>query len=383
MSNMRWQDLLGGFNESKTADTQDDETTPLNFQQLASVAAGKEASEDESEFYSSMFAPAKTSVFHDFFEEKQASIRKVALPGGAPGMAPAFAVGDEVSVRMGASDFKGTVEAIDGDQVTISKGKITKTVPIGDVKSLAEIENKNQEIRQRDDEDHAQQERAEQDAATQEHQERVKRLTQSEATGTYDQLANYLMSAGYKLKLDVSDAQLEEFSNKYQELSGEELNATSRPKADAHANKGGWTVEFADTPVVRKFLPWPIDVERTGLSPRPGEGNERAVTNGKTIKVRYNRPVWELIARGLRYTATDDAQEVRVSSLKTSHKAIPRKGDMDYARLKIAIQNLHMPNPMKGVMGGPSDEEAKAVLAEYGLVWDEAQSRPVAMNKAV
>lgn len=463
MSNLRWQDLMGSASFDKVAD---DESSPLNFEQLASIAETehKEA-EDDSAQYSEMFAPAKTSAFTDYLKPKTADEfdsvanddedilteacmtaskkghRKTA-DAAAPGAAYDLKIGDAAIAQVPGATFEGVVIAIEGDKITLERevnGKTyTRAFAKGNVKPAAAVAEHKQQRQQEDEAERAETERAEQDAASQEQQERIKRLTQSEATGTYDQLAGYLGSAGYKLKLDVSDEQLETFANKYQELTGEELNATSRPKSPEHANKGGWTVEFADTPEVRQYLPWPIDVEKSGLAPRSGEGNERAVTNGKTIKVRYNRPVWELIARGLRYSPKDEAQEVRVSSskkarlekgssdyivvkmaarvllannnpkeVKEAHgflanrglvwsaatkkvvvasktgadkiaqQPMPQKGSPEWHELKIAIQSFQMNPAMLGVMGGPNLEEAGRTLARYGLVWDEAKNKPV------
>jgi len=223
-------------------------------------------------------------------------------------------VGDEVRVNRGHGSFlRGTVQKVLEDGIVVRNQKF----PFSAVQTEEEVEESKTRGKHQWEEEGRQRQQVEQEEMDKFRQELVKKFTQSEATGTYDQLANYLMSAGYTLKLDVSDDQLEEFSDKYHELTGEELNATSRPKSEAHAKKGGWTVVFKDTPEVRQYLPWPVDFERTGLLPRSGEGNERAVTNGKNIKVMYNRPVWELIKRGLRYTPKDDIQEVRTSSMST------------------------------------------------------------------
>jgi hypothetical protein len=71
-----------------------------------------------------------------------------------------------------------------------------------------------------------------------------------------------------------------------------------------------------------------------------------------------------------------DRRHGRTPSTKIT-KPMPEKGTPEYAQLKIAIQNLKMPAPMLGVMGGPSVEESKQILAQYGLKWDEAKGRPV------
>lgn len=41
-------------------------------------------------------------------------------------------------------------------------------------------------------------------------------------------------------------------------------------------------------------------------------------------------------------------------------------------QLQVAIGSLKAPDAMLGVMGGPSKEEAHQILAQYGLVWDDA-----------
>ena len=206
--------------------------------------------------------------------------------GEASAPAPELNVGDSVIAYPTGSTFPGTITAINGDQITIERdvnGKtFTKPFPRSIVKPAAAVEEHKQQRHQEDEAEEAEKARVVDEEAAKFKQELVKQLTQSQATGTYDQLANYLMSAGYKLKLDVSDDQVESFANQYQELAGEELNATSRPKDPKHSQKGGWTLEFDDTPQVRKFLPWPIDVEKTGLTPRSGEGNERATTSAET-----------------------------------------------------------------------------------------------------
>jgi hypothetical protein len=222
-------------------------------------------------------------------------------------------IGDEVRARVGGNYFSGTLESIEGDKAVIVNTKgLKKTVPLADVSSMEDVAQHNIDVKKRDTQEHTQE--------TEEQQrERIEKLTQADPTGTYDQLADYLVSTGYKLKLDISDEQFEDFESQYYDITGEQLNAKSRSKSEKHAYKGGWTVEFPDTPEVRALMPWPIDVEKTGLTPRTGEGNERAVTNGKTIKVRYNRPAWELIKRGLRYSPKDDIQEVRTSSMNTKN----------------------------------------------------------------
>jgi hypothetical protein len=118
--------------------------------------------------------------------------------------------------------------------------------------------------------------------------------------GTYDQLAEYLIRTGYSLNIDISDEQLDEFTDRYFELTGEDLVVTPRSKDSRHAQKGGWKLEFHDTPEVKSIIPFPIEV--AGEVGHPSR-TPQSLTDGEVLRLDYNEPVWELIERGLRLTS--------------------------------------------------------------------------------
>ena len=245
--------------------------------------------------------------------------------GGAPKIdvtktaEPALEIGDEgIGTTEQGQKFKGTVEKSEGGKITLRSlvnSKIVKEFPAEKVESLEQRDRKNKEIKERDEAEKSEQEKAEEAA-------RNERLTlkPEDVQGSYDALANYLTSSGnYTLRADPSDAQLEAFDEKYHELTGEELNATGRPKAQEHEDKGGWILQFPDSPEVRQYIPWQIDVAKSGLAPLRG-GQYRAVINPKTNKltIAYNAPIWEMIKRGLRQNAGMAAEnkELVMSSSK-------------------------------------------------------------------
>jgi len=67
-----------------------------------------------------------------------------------------------------------------------------------------------------------------------------------------------------------------------------------------------------------------------------------------------------------------DEKEPKEASVKTAARPIPQKGSPEWHQLQVAIKGLKMPPAMLGVMGGPGVEESKQILAQYGLVWDDA-----------
>lgn len=290
---------------------------------------------DNAEIPTEVFDLAHEVMYESEFAPVSHTDGEFSDIGGVPKLevqaaSPAMAIGDEAFGLMPTgAKFRGEIESMNNGQVIIVNERGQKRpFAIDKVKSQADEDAQNREMKQRDQAEATEEEQRKFD-------ELVGKLTlkPEDVQGSYDALANYLMSSGnYKLKLDIGDNQLQEFEDKYFELTGEQLNAQSRPKT---RELGGWRLRFPDSPEVRKYIPWPIDVARTDLRPLTG-GKVRAIINPKTniIALDYNEPVWELIKRGLRYKAADDAQELvmqqHASSLKSAHHS-PEEAELPAA----------------------------------------------------
>ncbi len=94
------------------------------------------------------------------------------------------------------------------------------------------------------------------------------------------------------------------------------------------------------------------------------EGNEFAVHNkvkgGVTLKGQS----------GDKEIATRDLQFMKKLS-EAKEDELKKRDPAAWHQIQIAKKTLKMPNAMVGVMGGPSKEEAKAILAKYGINIDE------------
>jgi hypothetical protein len=440
MSTNQWQDLMGSTNfSSKQAD---DESSLFSFTHLAAIAQSKEASADDSEFYSGVFTPAKTSAFNQFLtareeehpddeflnhgfkgpeydeeesdvhlfsgpsgwqgffsqdegswglrrgtskwqtgllgdgslskildtrfsrlgQTKQSAMKTAEPTGTAPGMAPSFQIGDEVQARLGGMTLKGTVQAINGDMVTVSNGKVTKEVPAADVRSLGEVENKNQEIKQRDDAEHAQQDQA--DKQNKKNDRIQNSVAVSGAQGDPQQMAGALENVGYKLFITYrDDAQLDRAAQEYAEWTGgEELPDGSYRQHDT-AYVDEWHLIYDDKDSITSRYGF-FDVVPSGQTGQDWKkGPAQGYSNRNKVQVQRREIIKPLIQAGLR--ATGDVQEVRVSgSLK--------KGSSEYTVLKIAASRL---------LVNPSHKGALEILTKRGLVWDV--KKKVALNPSL
>jgi len=77
--------------------------------------------------------------------------------------------------------------------------------------------------------------------------------------------------------------------------------------------------------------------------------------------------------------------DVNVVTPKVGAKPMPQKGDPEWHRLRIAIQTLKMNDPMAAVMGGPSKDEARKTLMEYGINparYDKPDTSPITGKKS-
>src|SRR5271166_73495 len=201
MSKNSWQDLMGNADFSPVRQAADDESGPLNFDQLAIIASNKEAGEDDSQFYSGIFAPAKTSTFQAFLHEKTAGEYTFAYTKTADGegTAPGYdlQIGDTAIASPPGATFEGTITAIEGDEITIERdvnGKtFTKKFNRSIVKPKTAVEEHQQKRKQEDEAEEAHKQQVVEEEMTKYHEHLKQMLTQGQATGTYDQLANYLM----------------------------------------------------------------------------------------------------------------------------------------------------------------------------------------------
>ncbi len=355
MSKNQWQDLMGNTDFSPARQAADDESAPLNFDQLATIASTKEASEDDSEFYSGVFAPAKTSTFHAFLKTADA----------APGAAYDFQVGDEVQARSGGSMFEGTIEAINGDKIKIRSTKAPKAPPREFDRSIVKPmtvveEEKAQQQKQFEEEQEQQTVQIKHDLA--------EKVDVSNPHGSYAALVSYLQRVGYTLRLETSpDIQGQAKSHSYETRAaeysewtgGEELTeecVRDRPKHPGRGSVGGWILTFPFSPEVKNLIPFPM---YSSVGGHPSRAPQALCPDGKTVRIEYTEAIKELVKAGLRMQCAGSTQEVRVSS---SYRV--KKGSSEHTVLKIAVRHL---------LAGPTDKdynEATRLLAKRGLAWD-------------
>lgn len=371
MSDFQWQDLLGG---TVGKEASDDESTPLNFSQMAELAE-KEAAYDDASFYHELFTPAKTSTFDAFLHPKAAAKKKTAAGAGT---APAFEIGDDVRGKMpNGSLFNGTVESVENGKVKLKNERgIAREFPLESIETSEAIEQKKHQ--QQDQFDNEQSE-----LRTRAQREMAAMVNVDNPEGSYEALASHLQRVGYSLRLDTTPDSLPAREAEYAEWTGgEELNDDCTKVREKSQDVGGWILKFPFSDEVKSMIPFPMHYR--GTVGRPST-TPQALSDGRTVNLDYTAAVAELVKRGVRMNCQSTTQELHASSKFASVKyaalPMPKQGTPEWHQLKIAIKSLQMNPAMLGVMGGPNAEQSHEILAKYGLVWDEAKNRPVKGTK--